>query len=218
MNKIKQKYITHFSNKDYLLSFLYSGLMIAGSVVITFYANLYATEKASNSVTDIVLDNTKAYDVDWLFVYGPILLWSFVFFILFNNPNRIPFTLKSVGLFAIIRSIFTILTHIAPFPIRTDVSLSGLMGYFTTGKDLFFSGHTGLPFLLALIFWDRKYLRYIFITASLMFAAVVLLGHLHYSIDVLSAFFITYTIYQMAERFFDKDKHSHLLQNQSQKQ
>lgn len=213
MNKIKQKYITYFTNNDYLLSFLYSGLMIAGSLVITFYANLYATEKASNSVTDIVLDNIRVYDVDLLFLYGPILLWAFVVYILFNNPNRIPFTLKSVGLFAIVRSIFTILTHLAPFPTHTNVSLSGLMGYFTSGKDLFFSGHTGLPFLLALIFWDSKYLRIVFITASLMFAAVVLLGHLHYSIDVLSAFFITYTIYRIAETIFNKNRHDHLSVN-----
>ncbi len=211
MGKIKQKYITHFTNKDYLLSFIYSGLMIACSVVITIYANLYAVEKASNPVTDIVLDNIRVYDVDWLFVYGPIIMWSFVFFILFNNPNRIPFTLKSIGLFAIIRSIFTILTHLGPFPTHTVVSPSEIMHYFTLGGDLFFSGHTGLPFLLALIFWDSKRLRILFIATSLFFAAVVLMGHLHYSIDVLSAFFITYTIYRIAEKIFDKDRHSHLL-------
>lgn len=213
MNQIKQKYITHFTNKDYLLSFLYSGIMVAVSMVITFYANLYAAEKASNSVTDIVLDNIRVYDVDLLFLYGPILLWAFVVYILFNNPNRIPFTLKSVGLFAIVRSVFTILTHLAPFPTHTDVSFSGFMGYFTSGKDLFFSGHTGLPFLLALIFWDSKYLRIVFIAASFIFAAIVLLGHLHYSIDVLSAFFITYTIYRISETVFNKNRHDHLSAN-----
>jgi hypothetical protein len=39
-----------------------------------------------------------------------------------------------------------------------------------------------------------------------MFGIVVLLGHLHYSIDVLSAFFITYSIYHICELFFKTDK------------
>jgi hypothetical protein len=40
----------------------------------------------------------------------------------------------------------------------------------------------------------------------LVFGVVVLLGHLHYSIDVLSAFFISYGIYRIAEIIFHKDK------------
>ena len=80
------------------------------------------------------------------------------------------------------------------------------MEKFAFGGDLFFSGHTGLPFLMALIFWDNKYLRWIFILTSVMFATVVLLAHLHYSIDVLSAFFITYTIFHIALFLFKKDR------------
>ena len=76
---------------------------------------------------------------------------------------------------------------------------------FTFGGDLFFSGHTGLPFLMALIFWNNKYLRYSFFALSFIFAATVLLGHLHYSIDVLAAFFITYTIFHIAIFIFKKD-------------
>ncbi len=36
--------------------------------------------------------------------------------------------------------------------------------------------------------------------------AVVRRGHLHYSIDVAAAFFITYSIYHIAIRWFKKDK------------
>ena len=74
------------------------------------------------------------------------------------------------------------------------------------GGDYFFSGHTGLPFLLTLLFWDNVFLRVLFFVSSIFFGVVVLLGHLHYSIDVLSAFFITYTIYHLSEAFFPKDK------------
>jgi membrane-associated phospholipid phosphatase len=80
-----------------------------------------------------------------------------------------------------------------------------LMSTFNVGSDFFFSGHTGLPFLIALIFWDNRLIRYISLSASILFGVSVLLGHLHYSIDVFAAFFITYSIFAIARRFFAKD-------------
>jgi membrane-associated phospholipid phosphatase len=80
------------------------------------------------------------------------------------------------------------------------------MSKISFGGDLFFSGHTGMPFLLALIFWEDKWTRFLFLGFSIMFGIVVLLAHLHYSIDVLSAFFITYTIFHLALYIFKKDR------------
>jgi len=45
-----------------------------------------------------------------------------------------------------------------------------------------------------------------FIFLSISFGVIVLLGHLHYSIDVLAAFFITYTIRHINEILRTKDK------------
>ena len=91
------------------------------------------------------------------------------------------------------------------------------MGYgIFNGNDLFFSGHTGLPFLLALIFWENKKLRFLFLGFSVLFAVVVLLGHLHYSIDVFAAYFITYTIFHICKFLFKKDWQL-FLQNKEEK-
>ena len=134
------------------------------------------------------------------------------------TPKRIPFTLKTIALFVIIRSIFITLTHIGPFPDHTaidsffapsalqSVSSANNFFIFSAGGDLFFSGHTGLPFLLALAFWHEKPFRYFCLLSSVFFGVVVLMGHLHYSIDVMSAFFITYSIYHIAEKWFRKDR------------
>lgn len=70
------------------------------------------------------------------------------------------------------------------------------------GGDLFFSGHTGLPFLVALIFWSSPRIRYFFLALSMFFAVTVLLMHLYSSIDVASAYFITYTIFSIAKHIF----------------
>jgi uncharacterized membrane protein len=206
MNTWLQKTKIHLKDKSFLTSLLAAFLLLIISLVINFYAGAYATEKASNSVTDIVLSNIRVYDVDAMFIYGPVVFWIFIAILLLFEPKRIPFALKSIALFTIIRAIFISLTHIGPFPTQLIIDASKIMDKFAFGGDLFFSGHTGLPFLMALVFWHNIYLRWIFIFTSLTFGAVVLMGHLHYSIDVLSAFFITYTIFHISLFLFKKDR------------
>ncbi|MFH0804091.1 MAG: phosphatase PAP2-related protein [Candidatus Zambryskibacteria bacterium] len=205
MEQIKTRYRNYFKDKNFLLSLLVSFLILALALVANYYAGIYVTEKASNPVTDIILDNIRVFDVDAVFIYGPLFVWFLVILILTVHPQRIPFLVKSTGLFYLIRSLFISLTHIGPFPSHIAIQSTGLFGYLGSGADLFFSGHTGFPFLLALIFWENKFFRVLFIISSIVFGIVVLLGHLHYSIDVLSAFFITYGIYHIALRIFRKD-------------
>ena len=205
MKRIGRMWNTHLKDKEFVMSFLAGIAILLISLVINFYSSTYATKSASNPVTDIILSNIPVFDVDHFFIYGPWILWIFVGLICTTKPFRIPFILKSIALFVIIRSIFISLTHIGPFPSQILIEPSRLINDFSTGGDLFFSAHTGLPFLMALIFWQKKYLRYLFILTSIFFGAIVLLGHLHYSIDVLAAFFITYSIYHIAEVFFKKD-------------
>ncbi len=201
---IKSK--TLFKDKNFIFSFILSLALLLGVFVVNYYAGTYATERASNSVTDIVLSNTRAYDVDAIFIYGPLIFWAFVAIFLFLEPKRIPFTFKTIALFVVIRSIFISLTHLGPFPVHAVIENGKIFEKISFGADLFFSGHTGLPFLMALVFWYDKYLRWIFTGTAIFFGVIVLLGHLHYSIDVLSAFFITYAIFHMAELFFRKDR------------
>jgi len=188
----------------YYASLLEAIILFIVSVFATHYASMYAEIKASNPVDDIILSNTPVFNFEFIFVQGAIMLTLFVVLLCFKFRRAAPFLLKSVSLFIIIRAVFVSLTHIGPFPLKLQVE-SGLLNFITAGNDLFFSGHTGLPFLIALIFWEHKYLRRIFLFASVLFGIIVLLSHLHYSIDVFSAFFITYSIYHMAIKFFHKD-------------
>jgi len=194
-----------FTNKDFLISLLLSLIFLASTIVINFYAGTYAASVASNSVTDIILSNIKYYDVHYLFINGSILFTIFVIFVYLQKPERIPFTVKTTALFVLIRSLFIILTHIGPFA-EQQIIYQGFFSKLSFGADLFFSGHTGMPFLFALVFWKDKIIRYIFITFSLSFAVIVLMAHIHYSIDVFSAFFITYTIFHLSEKIFHKDR------------
>ena len=115
-----------------------------------------------------------------------------------------PLALKAIALFLLVRAVFVSLTHIAPFPIEPQTSAPFLNSIFF-GSDLFFSGHTGLPFLAALAFWHIPALRFFYLCSTLFFGTIVLLGHYHYSIDVLAALFITHGIFQIARWLFRRD-------------
>jgi membrane-associated phospholipid phosphatase len=181
-------------------------LFFIASIFLNRVATTFATERIGNSVTDLILSNTPVFNVD--FIVNEVALTYFIFMtiVVILNPKTAPFVLKSAALFIIIRSIFITFTHLGPFPERSYIDKTELFGPFNLGGDFFFSGHTGLPFLAALIFWkENKFVRYVSLAASILFGVSVLLGHLHYSIDVFAAFFITYTIYKISEKFFAKD-------------
>jgi hypothetical protein len=67
------------------------------------------------------------------------------------------------------------------------------------------SGHTGLPFLAALAFWHIPQWRTFYLALTAFFGTIVLLGHYHYSIDVLAALFITHGVFQVSCWLFARD-------------
>jgi hypothetical protein len=205
MEQILQRYKVVLKDKNLIVSVLYGFLFLSISLVINYYASVYATMKASNTVTDLILNNIPIINFDTIYTQGFLLLVLFISFVLLHEPKRFPFALKTIALFILIRAIFITLTHLAPPP--TDLSgieVDSLSNKINFSADLFFSGHTGLPFLLALIFWDIPWLKWTFLSLSIIFAFTVLLGHHHYSIDVFAAYFITHGIYKIAERFFER--------------
>ncbi|MEI6281084.1 MAG: phosphatase PAP2-related protein, partial [bacterium] len=207
--KPMQSYKTYFTDKSFLASF-FSGLILLGtSLVVQFFVSGYVNGLPSTPVADLILSNIRVYDVGGVFVYGSVLLLFIGVFVGFRSINLLPFIMKSVALFTLIRSVFVSLTHISAFPSHIIIdspffNKTAFSGIFS-GNDLFFSGHTGLPFLLALMFWENKILRIIFLGFSILFGTVVLLGHIHYSIDVLSAYFITFAIFEICKLAFKKD-------------
>ncbi len=206
MKTLVDKYKACFADRKFMLSVLSAFVFLGMSIVINYFAAEYVAERASNSVTDIVLSNIPVFDVDGSFVYGGLFLILMTTLICAYEPKKTPFIVKTISLFIITRSFFITLTHIGPFPTHAFINHQGLVGFFTTGSDLFFSGHTGMPYLMALIFWQHKIFRTFFLALAGFFGAIVLMGHLHYSIDVASAFFITYTIFHIAEVLFKKDQ------------
>lgn len=156
---------------------------------------------------DLILDHLPVVNVDLVFFWGIVAFIVLVVILGLKRPARIPFLLESAALFIAIRAFFVVLTHVSAPVDRSAVPLETFFQRLIagSGNDLFFSGHTGFPFLMALLFWRDAFMRGVFLAMSLSYGLVVLLGHLHYSIDVFSAFFITYGIVHIARFLFPQD-------------
>jgi hypothetical protein len=172
--------------------YVYNTIFLIISIVLALVAKQYADSFEGTPIPDLILDHIPYVNTDFFFYQGAFILLAIVLALFIRMPRYIPFTFASVALFYLIRSGFMVTTHL---PAASAIS----------GNDLFFSGHTGLPFLFSLIFWKHTTFRYIFIAASGIAGVSVLLSHVHYTIDVLGAYFITYTIYVIAKKIFKKE-------------
>lgn len=206
MKKIFAKQKLHWTNKALVVPTISGLILFVVSLFVSNAATNFATERAGSNVPDLIISNIPVFNVDFIVNEVAMGYALFVFIVvLFFQPKTMPFVLKSAALFIFIRSAFIMLTHLGPFPTHSYIDQASFFSPLNIGSDFFFSGHTGLPFLIALIFWKNKLMGYVSLSASILFGISVLLGHLHYSIDVFAAFFITYTIFVIAQKFFVKD-------------
>jgi len=173
------------------------------------YAFVYLTRPTTLYVGDILLDNLPVVDLN--FVIVETALFSIIagaLYIVFYQPRYILFSIKALAVFDITRSLFISLTHVGLYPGHIEPGagiFDGIYLYFNFQTGFFFSGHTGLPFLFALIFWNKPRVRNAFLLLSVVFAVAVLLAHDHYSIDVLAAPFMAYGIFEIVKFLFPHD-------------
>jgi hypothetical protein len=150
----------------------------------------------------------------WLAVYLPLTL-AF----LAREPRRWARYMVTGGLVSLVRGATIALTGLgAPDPAHAGpglgdrgafqgwLELVSPWGVFARGsaqayltKDLFFSGHTATTFLLVLYLWPRPRLRWLALAAHLAVVASVLLARLHYGIDVVGAWAVTFAIFALRE-------------------
>lgn len=172
------------------------------------YAHAYATRATSSYVGDIILDNLPVINLNFIIVEGMLLSIAAGIIFLILQPRYIPFTLKTLALFIITRAVFMSLTHVGIYPDHIEPGLGifdSLYLYFNFQTGLFFSGHTCMPIIAALILWNKPLWRYIALALAIVFGVSVLLAHVHYSIDVFAAPFMAYGIFSMGKYFFKRE-------------
>lgn len=183
-------------------------LILALSLIFQYYAGVYSNHVATQYVGDLLLDHLPIVNLNFIIIEGA--LWAILFstILILLKPRYIIFTLKTVAVFLALRSIFVAVTHLGIYPgqvVPGPGFFDQLYLAFGLETGYFFSAHTGLPILMALIFWDEKFWRFLYLSLSIVFGISVLLAHVHYSIDVLAAPFMTYSIFKLSEYLFKED-------------
>lgn len=183
---------------------------------------LWAEARPAPSLPDLVLSHVPYVPwvdrwnyVIWVVAYLPVavtLLWV--------DVARFIRYMVSSGLLSLIRGVCIAVTGLGPV---NGVDLhAGLdeetrwemfwrlvtpLGFFdakggasvSLTKDLFFSGHTATTFLLLLYVWRFQRLRAAMLVMHLFVVLSVFFAHLHYTIDVIGAYAITYCVFAARE-------------------
>lgn len=188
---------------EYRYLILLSLLIVAAATFLDYFSGVYVSTTKVAYVPDLILDHIGPIDVDFFYVYGyltlcfTLFLYSFVLHI-----RTLHVVVSQFSFLVMLRAVFVVLTHLQTPPDAIKVTFPWFFQGISFQNDMFFSGHTAIPFLGFLLF-DGK-IRYFFLCGSIFMGIVVLLMHLHYSIDVFSAFFITYCCHKVGNVVLEK--------------
>lgn len=178
---------------------------VAGVLILllTFPYFFQTIEGHSGPVlNDVVLDQLPPQDVS-LVIF--LTIWASALLILIRaRRSPVIFMLFSYGY--IIVSLARMLT-INLFPLDPPGGLIPLVDPLSNAfygekyitKDLFFSGHTS-SILLIFMSLRRRWDRLFAFVGSLIVGSLLLVQHVHYTIDVLGAFAFTYPLYWIGKK------------------
>lgn len=182
---------------------VYSSLLVAILVILPFFFS--AIEKRNGiQLNDPILQLIPAVDVS---LATFLVIWSMTIFLwvrMLQNPSLFLVTLCSMVILFLSRLISISLLPLDPpvglIPLKDPIVnlFYGGTNVFIT-KDLFYSGHTSTQFLFFLCLHKRRD-KLIALAASLVVATLVLVQHVHYTIDVVFAFVFTWPIYLIGKR------------------
>jgi hypothetical protein len=150
----------------------------------------------------------------WTLAYAPLAL-----LLLWRDVERFCRYMMTAGWLALVRGLCILATGLGPVRgpdvnagidaatrWRGFVDILLMRGVLTENspamyltKDLFFSGHVATTVLLLLYVWRYRELRALALAAHVAVVAVVLLAHLHYTIDIIGAYAITFALFVWRE-------------------
>jgi hypothetical protein len=180
------------------------GTLIMFAVIFTMPLFFGHIEKRHGVILDDwVLTQIPSYNVSIL-IFS--IIWGMVLLILIraiHNPSIYITYCWTLILICFARAVSITLVPLDPppgFRTLTDPFTGVFYGNVMITKDLFFSGHTSTMFLIFLCL-ERRTDKLIALLAVTLVAGLLLVQHVHYTIDILVAPFVVYVCYLTTRHF-----------------
>lgn len=154
---------------------------------------------------DLILDNLE--EIKAFVLIAEITSTTVSFFIihkaLSSKFKEFGEYFTKIGILYILRSISIVVTPLAQIQdAATNGSNPVLASLFY--KGMFFSGHTGLAFLVFFLEKENKKLKFFKLVIAVITAVAVILSHSHYTIDVIGGFLAAYFVANLNVSFINK--------------
>ena len=173
-------------------------------IILGFFPLFFQTIEARQGALlhDWLLIRLPSYDVS-IFVF--IIIWATTFLILLRSVQEPEIFLQFVWAYVFLCVLRMITITVVPLdppdkllPMVDPIS-NAFYGKKYITKDLFFSGHTSTTFLNFLCL-RKKQDRIFALIGTIIVGILLLVQHVHYTIDVIAAPFFTYIIYWLAKK------------------
>lgn len=203
LETIKNSWINAWNHKSFRLNFIAGLILLVIVMIITSYFFNYIQDRPYGiALNDWLLRNIPAINVS---TYIVTLMGSAA--ILFSlrgiaNPNMLLTFLFAVILHLMLRMVTITITGF--YPPKGLIELKDPMGsmlyqYRFISRDLFYSGHTAIIFLLFLCSF-KKADKYYMLFTCIVVGCLLLVQHVHYTLDVASAPLFAYGCFWAAKK------------------
>ncbi len=202
LSNIKNEWQIITKDKSFRLQFIIT--LIALAIILFFFPKFLSFIETRQGVVlnDPVLNLFAPVNVTWLtfMVIYFALIAAIIYFV--QNPKQLLTAITAYGIMILFRIAAMYILPLDP-PAKMIALQDPFVEFFgqsgTLTRDLFFSGHTAIMFLFFLITVNKK-LKYIFLSGTIAIAILVIIQHVHYSVDVFVAFFVSYCSYAIAKK------------------
>jgi hypothetical protein len=194
-------------------SFVFRKKLIAGfillTIILSFFPFFFQMIEKRNGILlhDWLLNRLPVYNTS---VAIFIIIWATSLMIIFRSvqdPKILMRFLWSYIFLCLLRILTIGIVALNPptnlIPLADPIS-NTFYGKSYVTKDLFFSGHTASIFLIFLCL-QKKIDRLIVLSGAIIAGILLLIQHVHYTVDVISAPFFAYLVYRTTISLIGKD-------------
>jgi len=206
LNEIKDVWLSAWNNKAFRNHFIVGVLLLVAVMVTTsYFFNYIQDDKNGIELNDWVLKRLPSIDVSVFIV--TLMLSSAALFALrgLSNPNMLMTFLFALIIHLIARMITISATQFFPpqgLIVLHDPMGSMLYQYRFISRDLFYSGHTAILSLLYFCSFKKLDKYYIMLTV-IGVGFLLLVQHVHYTIDVLCAPLFAFGCFWLAKKLIN---------------